>query len=129
MPDPVVFLSHFRIREGQLGHVRQMADAATSELEAEKPRTVLFQFYLGADGGSISFLHAFPDAESMDLHFDGADERSRAASLYMDPIGWEVYGTPSTVALESLIQAADSAGVPLAQHPEYLGGFLRLKAV
>jgi hypothetical protein len=75
VPEPVFFLSHFRIKEGQLDFVRQFTSDAAARLEAEKPRTVLFLSYLDADGGTVSFLHAFADAESMDVHFVGADER------------------------------------------------------
>jgi hypothetical protein len=63
----------------------------------------------------------------MDMHIVGADERSRAASEYIEPLGWEVYGNPSPVAMETLRQAADSAGKALVRHPEYLAGFLRLE--
>jgi quinol monooxygenase YgiN len=80
MTESIFFLSHFRIKEGQLDRVRQLASEAAVRLEAEKPRTVLFLSYLDADGGTVSFLHAFADRESMDMHIAGADERSRAAS-------------------------------------------------
>ena len=127
MPEPVCFLSHFRVKEGQVDSVRQMTSGATSRIQAEKPRTLLFLSYLDPDGGTVSFLHAFADAESMDSHIVGADARSRAASEYIEPLGWEVYGKPSSAALETLRQAADAAGVALARHPEYLAGFLRLE--
>ena len=127
MPEPVFFLSHFRIKEGQLDFVRQLTSEAATRLQAEKPRTVLLLSYLDPDGGTISFLHAFADAESMDLHVVGSDERSRAAYQYIEPLGWEVYGNPSAAALETLSQAADSAGVALTSHPEYLAGFLRVE--
>jgi hypothetical protein len=127
MPEPIFFLSHFRIKEGQLDVVRRIASEGAARLQAEKPRTVLFLSYLDADGGTISFLHAFADPESMDMHIVGADERSRAASEYIEPLGWEVYGNPSPVALETLRQAADSARKALVRHPEYLAGFLRLE--
>ena len=126
MPEPIFFLSHFRIKEGQLDVVRRIASEGAARLHAEKPRTVLFLSYLDADG-TISFLHAFADPESMDVHIVGADERSRAASEYIEPLGWEVYGNPSPVALETLRRAADSAGKALVRHPEYLAGFLRLE--
>jgi hypothetical protein len=126
--EPVFFVSHFRIKEGQLDVVRQMMGESMARLQAEKPRTVLFLSYLEAEVGTISFLHAFADAESMDLHFVGADERSRAAYQYLEPLGWELYGNPSSAALENLGKAAASAGVPLTRHPKYLGGFLRLES-
>ena len=127
MSEPTFLLSHFRIREGRLDVVRQLTREGAARLEAEKPQTGLFLSYLDADGGTISFLHAFADAESMDLHNVGVDERSRAAYQYIEPLGWEVYGNPSSAAMGILRQAADSARVPLASHPEYLAGFLRLE--
>jgi hypothetical protein len=129
MTEPIFFLSHFRIKEGGLDVLRRLTREVTPQLEAEKPRTVLFLSYLSSDGGEISFLHAFADAKSMDLHIVGSDERSRAAYGYMEPLGWEIYGKPSAAALEGMRQAAASAGVPLALHPEYLAGFLRLGGV
>lgn len=92
MPEPIFFLSHFRIKKGQLDVVRRIASEGAARLQAEKPRTVLFLSYLDADGGTISFLHAFADSESMDMHIVGADERARAASEYIEPLRWEVYG-------------------------------------
>ena len=127
MPDPIFFLSHFRIKEGQLDTVKQLTSEVAARLEAEKPRTAVFLSYVDGDGGTISFVHGFTDAESMDLHIAGADERSRAAFQYIEPLGWEVYGNPSPEAMETLRRAADSSGVPLARHPEYLAGFLRLE--
>ena len=127
MPEPIFFLSRFRIKEGRLTAVRQMMSDMPARLQVEKPQTLLFLAYMDADGKTISFLHAFADAASMDLHFAGSDERSRAAYEHIEPLGWEVYGSPSSAALETLRQAAESAGASLAVHPEYLAGFLRLE--
>ena len=69
MSEPVFFVSHFRIKEGQLDFVRQLTSDGAARLQAEKPRTVLFLCYLDADDETVSFLHAFADAESMDVHF------------------------------------------------------------
>jgi hypothetical protein len=129
MSEPVFFLSHFRIKEGQLDFLRQMTSESAARLQAAKPRTVLFLSYLDAEVGAIDFLHAFADAESMDLHLVGSDERSRAAHQYLEPLGWELYGKPSPAALDTLRQAAVASGVPLTQHPDYLAGFLRLESV
>jgi hypothetical protein len=54
MPEPIFFLSHFRIKEGQLDVVRRIASKGAARLQAEKPRTVLFLSYLDADGETIS---------------------------------------------------------------------------
>ena len=62
----------------------------------------------------------------MDLHFAGAQERSKVAFEFMNPSGWEIYGDPSEAVLAAIRQAATLAGVPLTVQPEYLAGFMRL---
>ena len=126
MPDPVFFLSRFRVKQGHLPALLELTTETGARLEEGKPRTLLFLVYVDAGGGAITFLHAFADAESMDVHILGADERSRAALEHIEPLGWEVYGQPSSAALEVLRHAAEAGGVSLAVHPEYVSGFLRL---
>lgn len=126
MTAPIFFISHFRIREGQLDALKRLTTDSTEHLRAQKPRTVLFLSYVDEDHSVISFLHAFEDADAMDLHFEGSDERSRAALEFLEPIGWEFYGSPSAAALETMRQTAASSGATLAVQPDYLAGFLRL---
>lgn len=126
MPEPIVFISHFHIKEGKIEALRERTLRATAELKEQKPRTVVFLSYIDEQNGLISFLHAFTDSESMDLHFEGTGERAKAAYEQIEPLGWELYGIPSAGALETLRQAAASSGVSLTVHPEYAGGFLRV---
>jgi len=126
MSEPIAFISHFRVKPGKGYGLAQIFQESTRLLEADKPRTLVFLAYFAESGTEVTFLHVFADAESMDLHFEGADERSRAAYEYLEPKGWELYGRPSQQALETLQQAATSAGVTLSVEPEYLDGFLRL---
>jgi quinol monooxygenase YgiN len=126
--EPIFFISHFRIREGKFDALKRLSLDTTERLRVEKPRTVLFLSYVDEDRGVINFLHAFTDAEAMDRHFEGADERSRAALEFIEPIGWEVYGKPSAEALETMRQAAASAGASLTVQPDFIAGFLRLTA-
>ena len=126
MAEPTAFISHFRVKEGAIEQLTELSGRATAALEAGMPRTVLFLAYLDEARGVISFLHAFPDAEAMDTHFEGSGERARAVSQYIEPMGWEIYGPVSTDALDNLRQAAMAANVSLSVHPEYVAGFLRL---
>ena len=125
MSEPIFFMSHFRIKEGRLDTVKQLTSEVTARLQADKPHTVLFLCYIDPGRSVISFLHAFADAESMDAHFVGSDERARAAYEHIEPLGWEVYGRPSDAALQTLRDAAGRAGAPLTERPGFLGGFLR----
>ena len=126
MPGPIVFISHFAVKEGRLDDLRRLADEIGSELRTSKPETAAYLMYLDEDGSRFTVAHCFPDADAMDRHFEGSDERTAAAFEVMDPLGWEIYGRPSDAALETMRQGAQAIGVPLAVLPEHLGGFLRL---
>ncbi len=69
--------------------------------------------YLDDEGTEMTVVHCFPDADSMDLHFEGADERSAAAYEFLEPQGWEIYGKPNEAAIGMMRQAATAAGVDL----------------
>jgi hypothetical protein len=127
MGEPVFFISHFAIKEGGLDALRSMSAEATERLREDKPQTVLFLSFLDEEGARVSFLHAFPDAEAMDRHFEGAEERSAAAYELLEPRGWEFYGRPSEQAMEGMRATAARFGVPLVVEPEFNAGFLRLQ--
>jgi hypothetical protein len=126
MSEPIVFISHFQIKEGKLDGLKQLSQGVAKLLQEEKPRTLVFLAYLNENGTQMTIVHAFADADSMDIHVQGADVRSRTAYEYMDPKGWEIYGRPNEQVLEMMRQAATSAGVTLIVQPDYLTGFLRL---
>jgi quinol monooxygenase YgiN len=128
MSEPIVFVSHFRIKEDKLEGLKKLSQEVLETLEAEKPRTTAQLAYLNDSGTQMSFVHVFSDSSAMDLHFEGAEERSGAAYEFMDPAGWEIYGTPSDAALSMMRQAARSAGVALTIRSEFLGGFLRIRS-
>ena len=96
--------------------VREGAEA----LKAEKPSTVAFLAYVSDDGTAASFVHLFPDEDAMDLHFEGATQRSAASREFIEGGRFEVYGTPSRPALEALRDGQ------LRVEPTYAGGFTRL---
>ena len=129
MSEPVFFISHFAVKEGALDDLKRMSATAVEGIREAKPRTVLFLSYLDEQGGRISFLHAFPDADAMDQHFEGADDRAAAAYEFIEPRGWEFYGKPSEQALEGIRATAARFGVPLVVEPEFNAGFLRLGSI
>jgi len=63
----------------------------------------------------------------MDIHFQGADERSKQAYEFMQPKSMEIYGSPNDGVLEMMKQIAES-GVTVSIDTDHLGGFLRLKS-
>lgn len=127
MSEPIVLISHNKIKEGKLEALRENSLRTIQLLREQKPDTVLFLSYVSEDGGRVSFLHAFPDAQAMDAHFEGAEERSKKAYEFIESLGMEIYGSPSAMVLESMKKISES-GVKVSIDPDYLGGFLRLKS-
>lgn len=127
MNKAIVFISHFRIKPGQLDELQGVLTDAAATLEADKPRTLVFLAYLGSDSSRLSIVHVFADAAAMDAHVEGADERSQTAYRYMDADGWEIYGQPSRQVIDMLSAEAEATGVRLDLHPDLGAGFLRLR--
>jgi hypothetical protein len=108
--------------------LEQLSQEVLVTLETSKPRTTAQLAYVDDSVTEMSFVHAFADANAMDLHFQGAEARSGATYAFMDPAGWEICGTPSDAAMQVMRQAATSADVTLIVQSEYLGGFLRVQS-
>lgn len=123
---PVAFISHFRIKEGKADAARAAFASVATQLGASRPRTAAFLAFLDDGGSRLSIVHVFPDAEAMDLHVEGAGERSKAAYEFFEPAGWEVYGTPSAAALAMIEDQAAEGGVSVRIEPESIGGFIHL---
>ena len=125
MPEPIIFISHFRIKEGSREAYEKLAREVTPKLEAEKPATLVFLSYENPIGNRLTIVHAFADADGMDRHFQGAAERGAAAMEFLEPAGWDIYGEPNPAVLEQMGQLAARANVPLTVESRYVGGFLR----
>jgi len=126
MSEPIVLISHHKMKQDKIDAFRKVHQEKTLLLQEQKPDTIVFLAYAGEDGGEVSFVHVFPDAEAMDIHFQGADERSKQAYEFMQPKSMEIYGLPNDGVLEMMKQIAES-GVVVSIDTDHLGGFLRLK--
>jgi hypothetical protein len=125
MSDPIVFISHSRVKEGRLEALKEMTQTTMPVIEAEKPGTVMQHGYLNQEGTEIHFVHIFPDAAAMDAHMVGVSERSQKAFEFIETQGFEIYGTPSEEVLLALRRAP---GVDLIVKPLSVGGYIRLEA-
>ena len=124
MSQPIVFVSHFRVKSGGMDDFGRLVEQVTQQLEADKP-TAAFLNYLDPEASHLTIVHVFPDAQAMDSHFEGADERSRAAFEFISPLGWEIYGPASDAAIAEIREAAKAAGVDLTIAARYVAGFFR----
>lgn len=128
MNEPIVLISHQRVKEGKLEDYRQSAHQVWEVLKREKPSTVVHLGFISQDNNEVSMIHVFPDAQGMDKHFEGVNERVNKAFEYVEIIGYEIYGSPSEAAMESMQQFASAAGIEIKLMPQNMGGFLRLQS-
>lgn len=126
MSEPIVFISHHRIKPGRAEAMKALTAEIWSAMETEKPRTLVNLSYMNEEGTAVTFMHAFADSEAMQLHWQGADERSRQAYQYIEPIGFEIYGSAGDEIVNGMEAEAARAGATLTLWPEFVTGFLRL---
>ena len=126
MFDPIVFISHHRIKPGKLEELSSLTREIWTTMEVEKPKTLMNLAYVNDLGTEVTFMHAFADPEAMTLHWAGADERAELAYQYVEPIGFEIYGSPGEQIVEGMRAEAAAAGATLTLVPAFVTGFLRL---
>lgn len=85
MSKPIVFISHFKIKEGKFDDLKQLHHKVTEQIKANKPGTIAFLQYLNEDRTELSIIHVFPDADAFDRHVEGVDERAKDAYELVEP--------------------------------------------
>jgi hypothetical protein len=126
MSQPIVFISHHRIKPGKLEELTSLTREIFSTMQVGKPRTLMNLAYVNEQGTEVTFMHAFADPEAMALHWEGADERAALAYQYVEPMGFEIYGSPAEQIVEGRRVEAAAGGATLTLVPEFVTGFLRL---
>jgi len=127
MTDPIVFISRNRVKNGMFDDFRKHYRDSVPLTEVGKPGTLVQLAYVNKDATEVAIVRIFPNAEAMDLQLQGADERSKVAYRFIEPTSIEIYGTPSTFAMEVLKKVAGS-GIDVNVKPQFIGGFIRPKA-
>ena len=124
MSGPIVFISHQRVKPGRFDEFAAFFAEGSKAIEADKPGTVVFLAYADADRDETRIVHVFPDAEAMDRHMQGADERSAQAYQFLEPLEIDVYGAPSAGVIAE-IEGLAGHGVKVTLMPGWVGGYLR----
>jgi len=123
--EPIVFISHLKVKEGKFEEFKQSSLETFEMMEASKPGTLVHIGFVSEDVSKISFIHMFPSSEAMDDHMAGVENRANRAFEFLETIGYEIYGNPSTQVMQMMEQFAGS-GISLTVEPDYFGGYMRL---
>ena len=127
MSKPIVFISHFKVKEGKLDEFKQLSQKVTEQIKADKPGTFTFLQYTNDEGTELSIIHIFPDAEAFDKHNEGVGERASRAFELIVPTRREIYGLPGDQAM-AILTPPEGSDITLNQMPQLMGGYIRLKA-
>ena len=125
MSEPIVFISHLKVKEGKFEEFQQSSLETFEVMEASKPGTLVHIGFVNEDASKISFIHVFPSAEAMDDHMGGVGDRANKAFEFLETMGYEIYGNPSGQVMQMMEQFA-GPGIALSVEPNYFGGYMRL---
>ena len=124
MSKPIVFISHLRIKEGKFDSWKEASPQIAEEIKTDKPGTIVFLAYANEEGTEATVVHIFPDAAGAALHFQGAGERTKRASEWLQAVRWEIYGDPGDEVMEAMKKFAAS-GIAMTVKPHSVGGYIR----
>ncbi len=128
MSQPFIFIGTHRIKEGKFEEFTKLYLELVELVEAKEPRLIAFNCYANEDGTEVNVVQVHPDADSMLLHMQVAQEHIESAVGDLLDVGsFQIYGTPSDPVLE-MIEQLSGQGVPVIVRPHALGGFTRSAA-
>lgn len=124
MAEPIVFISRNQVKEGRLEEFRAHYQASLLPTQEAKPDTLVQVGYESGDAREFTVIRLFPDAGAFDQQLMGADQRSKKAYEFIEPVAVEIYGAPNEFALAMMRKVAGS-GITVSIHPYFDGGFIR----
>lgn len=91
MSEPIVFVSHHRVKPVKLDQLKSLTREIWATVEMEKPRTLMnLPTSTRRDRGHVRTLS--PTSRPCSSTGLGADDRTALAYVYIEPIGLEIYG-------------------------------------
>ena len=125
MSEPIVFISRNKIKGGKVNEFRKHYQDSVQPIFDGKPGTLAQLAFENEDATEVTIVRLFPNADALDLQIQGADERSKKAYEFIEPVSIEIFGAPNPVTLEKMKKIVGS-GIAVMISPNYMGGFIRL---
>jgi hypothetical protein len=127
---PFIFISTFRLKQGELEAFKEMCLGLVEMVRSSEPRLIAFNLYANEDGTEVSNVQVHPDADSMLFHLQLLRKHISGAVGDEGPIDVtvnnQIFGIPSDAVLEMLGEF--DPGVPLTVKPLSVAGFTRSAA-
>jgi len=127
--EPIVYLSTWKIKDGKFEDYRRFYGRMLDAIRTHDLGVLAFYAFGNEDGTEITNVHVFPEETTLERHMAVIAEQMgllpedlTAMSAFMEPVGVQVYGMPSSTAA-AMDQSLIDAGVPFTGKRNYLGGF------
>lgn len=118
MPDEVVYIDRFEIRDGKVDEFKRYAEEMAAFVEEEEPGVTSFNYFFDEAEAGGTAVFVFSDADALDRHLDVASSRLQQGYELVSGTNIELLGPASERATEM----ARSFGASLKQR---LAGFTR----
>jgi hypothetical protein len=106
MTEPIVFVSRNRIKEGKADAFGKHYQDSVPPILLSKTGTLAQLAYENDEATEVTIIRLFPNADALDLQIQGADERSKKAYTFIEPISIEIFGSPNPATLEMMEKIA-----------------------
>ena len=127
MTEPIVFISHQKIKDGKFDAYAQYYRDTVKMVEQTKSQTLANLGYANADSTEFTIVQAFADADAMETHMRGMGDAAKKAFEFVQVYRIEIFGTPTEMVMGIMKQMVGS-GVDFHIDPQAIGGFMRLKS-
>jgi hypothetical protein len=125
MSEPIVYIDTSEIRAGKLPQVKAAMKELAALVEANEPRLISYEFYLGQNGTRMTVVAVHPDSASMEFHMEIGGPGFRKFADLIDLLRIDVYGAPTDRVLKQLQQKAMMLGNGTVAVHERHAGFAR----
>ena len=125
MFEPIIFIAHQKVKQGKVDEYKKVYQEVGEWMDANKPQTAAHIAYISEDGTEASVVHIFPNIEAMEKHMQNLGDIGAKAYTLMEIVGFDVYGTPSKMVLDSMLRMIPGAKVTMKT--QSAGGYIRLK--
>ena len=131
MAEPVVYVSSWKIKDGQFNRYQRFHERLARIVEEHEPDVAAFLSFANDDGTEITGVHVFRDSAALDHHMKVLAEKLGLlpddisdATTMLEPGQIELFGKPGASAAQMDKSLAEQ-GVPFAVKRHFVGGFVR----
>lgn len=125
MSGPFIFVSSYKLKDGELANYKKWTEGLIEYVEAKEPRMMAFNLFQNDEGTEVTSVQVHPDASSMELHMQIV--RQYIATAYGEfleaPTVLLVCGEGN--AARQIIRQLTPPGFSVIEMPQHIGGFTR----